>query len=118
MLKADADALSLRTAKIGSILASSVQKKSLAMDRKKFIITSSLAVFGLSTFGKVIRKDDQTFEGDCVTTNDILGPFYRPDSPRRSDLTYAGLEGIPINIMGQVFSSDCITPISEAMIEI
>ena len=88
------------------------------MDRKKFIITSSLAVFGLSTFGKVIRKDDQTFEGDCVTTNDILGPFYRPDSPRRSDLTYAGLEGIPINIMGQVFSSDCITPISEAMIEI
>jgi catechol 1,2-dioxygenase len=50
------------------------------MDRKKFIISASWTAFGLSTFGSIVKKPNGTFEGDCETTNDILGPFYRPEA--------------------------------------
>jgi len=88
------------------------------MDRKKFLLTSSLAVLGLSTYGSVVKFPNGKFNGDCETTNDILGPFYRPDAPLRSDLTYEGIEGSLIELNGIVYGSDCITPLKEAMIEI
>ena len=87
------------------------------MDRKEFLITASLAAFSLSTCGKVEKIEDQ-FKGDCDTANDILGPFYRPDAPTRSDLTFVGLSGSIIQLKGQVFKSDCITPIKNALVEI
>jgi protocatechuate 3,4-dioxygenase beta subunit len=88
------------------------------MDRKKFIIASSLTAFGLTTFGAVAKTSNGDFTGDCETTNDILGPFYRPGSPVRTDLTYAGLDGTRIILKGKVFKSDCVTPQIGAMIEI
>ena len=63
------------------------------MNRKKFIISSSLTAVSLTTFGSIIKDFNGAFTGDCDTTNDILGPFYRPDAPIRSDLTYEGLVG-------------------------
>jgi len=88
------------------------------MDRKQFIISSSITALGLSTFGSVIKKVDGTYNGDCETTNDILGPFYRPAAPMRSDLTYDGLKGTLITLSGTVFKSDCMTPLKGALIEI
>lgn len=88
------------------------------MDRKKFIINSSLTAFALTTFGTVIKAANGEFRGDCDTTNDILGPFYRPDSPVRSDMTYEGLKGNRIVLKGRVFRSDCETVIQDAMVEI
>jgi catechol 1,2-dioxygenase len=88
------------------------------MDRKKFIINSSLTAFALTTFGSVSRGTNGEFKGDCDTTNDILGPFYRPDAPLRSDLTYEGLPGTRIVLKGKVFKSDCITTLKDAMVEI
>lgn len=88
------------------------------MDRKKFLITSTLTAFGLSTFGSIIKLPDGSYNGDCDTTNDILGPFYRSDAPFRSNLTYDGLKGTRIELKGNVYRSDCITPIKDAMVEI
>ncbi len=88
------------------------------MDRRKFIAASGLSAISLSTFGKIIKTDDGSFVGDCETSNDILGPFYRADVPLRSDLTYEGLEGTVIDLKGIVYDDDCTTPLSEAMIEI
>lgn len=88
------------------------------MDRKKFIITSSLTAFGLSTFGSIIKMENGKFNGDCETTNDILGPFYRPDAPIRNDLTNEGLVGTRIKLKGKVYKSDCVTPLENAMVEI
>ncbi|MFK7776474.1 MAG: twin-arginine translocation pathway signal protein [Saprospiraceae bacterium] len=87
------------------------------MNRKKFLINSSLAVFSVSIFGKVQSKDND-FEGDCETTNDILGPFYRPEVPVRSDLTSKDLQGTIVELKGQVFGSDCKTPLNNAKVEI
>ena len=88
------------------------------MDRKKFIISSSLTAFALTAFGSVVKGANGEFKGDCDTTNDILGPFYRPNAPIRSDLTYEGLKGNRIILKGKVFKSDCITEIKDALVEI
>ena len=88
------------------------------MDRKKFILSSSLAAFAMTTFGSIIKEANGNFIGDCDTTNDILGPFYRPDAPFRSDLTYDGLAGNRILLKGKVFKQDCVTPLKAALVEI
>ncbi|WP_107037185.1 dioxygenase family protein [Brumimicrobium mesophilum] len=88
------------------------------MDRKKFIFTSAFTVLGLSTFGSIIKLPNGKFGGDCETTNDILGPFYRPDAPLRSNLTTPGLKGTRIKLKGKVYSSDCTTTLKGAMVEI
>jgi len=88
------------------------------MDRKQFIITSSLAAFSLSAFGRVSLDEDNKFTGDCETTNDILGPFYRPKAPLRQSLVYKGLKGNIINIVGQVYSDDCKTKLEDVLVEI
>jgi len=88
------------------------------MDRKKFLLTTTLTAIGLSTFGTVVRDTKGSIVGDCETTNDILGPFYRANAPMRSDLTYDGLAGTKITLKGKVFKSDCVTPIANAMVEI
>ena len=87
------------------------------MDRKKFLTTTSLAAFSVSIFGNVKGKQNQFF-GDCDTTNDILGPFYRPDAPTRNDLTHEGLSGVLVELKGTVYKSDCITPLQNALVEI
>lgn len=88
------------------------------MDRKKFIIGSSLSAFALTTFGTIIKGANGEFKGDCDTTNDILGPYYRPNAPMRSDLTYNGLKGTRIVLKGKVFKSDCETLVQDALVEI
>ncbi len=88
------------------------------MDRKKFIISSSLTAIGLTTFGSITKGSNGAYEGDCDTTNDILGPFYRPNAPVRSDLTYEGLAGTRIILKGKVFKSDCVTALTNALVEI
>lgn len=88
------------------------------MNRKNFIKTSALGIFGLAACGSIVKTEDGRFKGDCKTTNDILGPFYRKNAPKRTDLTFAGLEGARINLKGKVFQSDCVTPISDALVEI
>ncbi len=57
------------------------------MDRKKFIISSAMSAFAMTVFGSIIKDVNGEFKGDCDTTNDILGPFYRPKAPVREDLT-------------------------------
>ncbi len=87
------------------------------MNRKEFLMAGSLTVFSVSVFGKV-QATGNDFTGDCETTNDILGPFYRVDAPVRNDLTVKGLKGTVVELKGRVFRQDCVTPIENAMVEI
>ncbi len=88
------------------------------MNRKDFLLNSAMVAFSISAFGNVVKTDEHGFKGDCSTTNDILGPFYRPDAPTRSDLTFEGLKGNRIMVKGKVFGSDCVTPLENALVEI
>ncbi|MFK8044379.1 MAG: hypothetical protein AB8B72_02710 [Crocinitomicaceae bacterium] len=88
------------------------------MNRKEFLVTSTLTAVGLTTIGCAIKTSEGSFEGDCETTNDILGPFYRPKAPERNNLLFDGLKGTKIQLKGAVYQSDCKTLIKNALVEI
>jgi len=52
------------------------------MQRRTFLSQTILSAVAISTSG-FIRFDGQRYVGECETTSDVLGPFYRPDSPVR-----------------------------------
>lgn len=87
------------------------------MKRRKFISTTALSVTAMSAFG-FIRFDGEKYMGDCATTSDILGPFYRPGSPVRSSLHIAGEKGKKIELSGRILHQDCETPYSNAKVEL
>ena len=87
------------------------------MDRQQFLIKTSLTAFSVSVFGQTKRLND-IFVGDCDTTNDILGPFYRPNAPTRQNLITKDSSGTIIELKGKVYKSDCITPLKNALVEI
>jgi protocatechuate 3,4-dioxygenase beta subunit len=87
------------------------------MKRRSFIKTSSLMAMSVSAFGS-IQWDGSKFIGNSVTTTDILGPFYRPGAPMRSNIVPAGSAGIPMNLVGTIYKEDGLTPVDNALIEI
>lgn len=95
------------------------------MNRKEFLRSASLAAFAVTTMGCAIKRTTQasslpesTHIGDCATTNDILGPFYRPDSPDKPDMLFKGLKGSRVLIKGCVYTDDCTTPLKDVKVEI
>ncbi|MDX1590774.1 MAG: hypothetical protein R3283_02355 [Balneolaceae bacterium] len=87
------------------------------MKRREFIKNSTICAFAVSSLG-FIRFDGKQYIGDCATTSDILGPFYRPDSPVRNNLVIAGEGGKVVELSGTVRHQDCITPYSNAKVEL
>ena len=86
------------------------------MKRRTFVKNSTLTAFGIATFG-AINWNGKSFEGDSETTSDILGPFYRPGSPMRSNLIPAGSPGDVMHLSGTIFKKDGKTPLSNVLIE-
>lgn len=87
------------------------------MKRSEFIKKSAICAFAVSTLGYV-RFDGHAYIGDCATTSDILGPFYRPDSPVRNNLVIPGEGGKIVELSGTVKHQDCITPYKNAKVEL
>ncbi|MEO6681891.1 MAG: hypothetical protein ABIN48_03610 [Ginsengibacter sp.] len=87
------------------------------MKRREFIATTAITAIAVSASG-FIRFNGKFFEGDCETTTDILGPFYRPDSPVRNNLRVPGDPGALVELSGTVKHNDCITPYNNAKIEL
>lgn len=87
------------------------------MKRRTFIKNSSLLAISVSAFGG-IQWNGKNYVGDTPTTTDILGPFYRPGAPYRSNITPPGSKGIPLNLSGTIFQNDGKTPLNNAVIEI
>jgi protocatechuate 3,4-dioxygenase beta subunit len=65
-----------------------------------------------------IKFDGKQFIGDCETTSDILGPYYRPDSPVRNNLVIKGEKGTLIELSGLIKHDDCKTPYKNAKVEL
>jgi protocatechuate 3,4-dioxygenase beta subunit len=75
------------------------------MKRRKFIEDSTLIALSIGVFGK-IKWDGQSYVGGDPTTTDILGPFYRPGAPFKTDLVQAGTKGEIMHFNGTVFGKD------------
>ena len=87
------------------------------MKRRTFFFFFILTAVAVSATG-FIRFDGQRYVGDCETTSDVLGPFYRPDSPVRESLRIKGEKGDPIELIGKILHDDCMTPYKKAKIEL
>lgn len=87
------------------------------MQRRTFIKNSTLTVISVSVFG-ALNWNGKNFAGDTSTTTDILGPFYRPGSPIRTNLRLPNSNGTPIVLKGVIFKEDGKTPINNALVEI
>ena len=87
------------------------------MQRRTFIKNSTLTVISVSAFG-ALNWNGKNFEGDTPTTTDILGPFYRPDSPLRTNLRLPNSNGTQIVLKGYIFKENGETPINNALVEI
>ncbi len=70
------------------------------MQRRTFIKNTALCGVAVSATG-FIRFNGQNFEGDCETTTDILGPFYRPNAPVRSNMRIKNAKGQLVVLSGQ-----------------
>lgn len=56
--------------------------------------------------------------GDCVTTDDIEGPFYIEGTPFINTIAPSGI-GLPVfYVTGTVYAKDCTTPLSNALIDV
>ena len=86
------------------------------MKRRTFIKDSTLTAFSIAAIGS-IHWNGKSFIGDNTTTTDILGPFYRPGAPMRSNLIPAGSKGEVLQLSGTVFQKDAKTPIENVLIE-
>jgi catechol 1,2-dioxygenase len=93
------------------------QPKPIIMQRRTFIKNSSLTVLSISAFGS-LNWNGKSFEGDTPTTTDILGPFYRPGAPLKSNLVLPYAKGTPIVLKGSIFKENGKTPINNALVEI
>lgn len=71
----------------------------------------------VGVFGK-IKWDGNSFVGEDPTTTDILGPFYRPGAPFRTDLIQVGTKGQTLHFSGTIFAKDAKTPLKDSLVEI
>lgn len=86
------------------------------MKRRSFIKNSTLTAFSIAAYGS-IHWNGKSFEGDSITTTDILGPYYRPGAPMRSNLVPAGSNAAIMHLSGTIFATDGKTPLSNVLIE-
>lgn len=87
------------------------------MQRRRFIKDTAFTAMAVSAAG-FIRFNGTNYEGDCETTTDILGPFYRPNAPVRSNMRITGEKGQNIVLSGTVKHKDCKTPLKGACVEL
>ena len=87
------------------------------MKRRAFIQKSSMMAVAVSTFGG-IQWNGKNFVGNSPTTTDILGPFYRPGAPMRSNIIPTNSSGIPMNLQGTIFDENGENPLKNALVEI
>ena len=87
------------------------------MQRRTFIKNSTLTVVSVSAFG-ALNWNGKSFEGDTATTTDILGPFYRPGAPIRTNLRHSNSSGEPIILKGKIYKEDGKTSVPNALVEI
>ena len=87
------------------------------MKRRKFIQDSAMLALTVGVFGK-IKWDGEKYVGTDPTTTDILGPFYRPGAPFKTDLIQPGTKGETLHFSGTVIGKDGKSPVNGALVEI
>jgi protocatechuate 3,4-dioxygenase beta subunit len=64
----------------------------------------------------VLRPTPACDDGDDPTVSQTEGPYYTPNTPRRSNLVTAGVRGIPLFVTGDVVDTRC-RPVRGALLD-
>ncbi len=101
------------------------------MDRRSFIKDGTIYALAVSVFGLANACSTQSIKAQTenipdsndpnpclITSNDILGPFYRKKAPNRKNLRKEEEQGTPIRVAGHLYQSNCEVRIPNAKIEI
>ena len=75
------------------------------MKRRTFLYESSLIAFSIGVAGK-IKWNGHAYVGENATTTDILGPYYRPGAPFKTDIVRPGTKGEVLHFGGTIFEKD------------
>jgi hypothetical protein len=75
------------------------------MQRRAFIKKTGLFAIGISVFGNIHGNSDR-FLSSTATTTDILGPYYRPGAPVKTNTNPAGYTGKLFHLHGTIFKED------------
>lgn len=95
------------------------QRSSRVLDRRRFIKAGSLLGLGSLLLPRTVFARPAGEGGGCdPTTDDIMGPFYLAGSPVTTLVASLTEPGTRLFISGTVLSSDCVTPVPGAMIEV
>tara|TARA_B100001059_G_scaffold157772_1_gene157411 strand:- start:11736 stop:12611 length:876 start_codon:yes stop_codon:yes gene_type:complete len=57
-------------------------------------------------------------EVECISTSDILGPYFIEGAPNISNIAPAVADVPRLYITGTVYAKDCVTPLSNALIDV
>jgi protocatechuate 3,4-dioxygenase beta subunit len=92
----------------------------LPLSRRRVIATAACA--GLLLPGRVALAQDLTptpdcHDGDAPTPPEIEGPYFKTNSPLRSDLREPGMAGRPVDLSGVVLTRAC-RPVADALVEL
>lgn len=83
---------------------------------------SFLAIIGLATLGTFFKNVpnalSKAIQSCLPTTRDVMGPFYKPMSPSRMVIASMEEAGQRLLISGTVYGADCLTPLSNALVEV
>lgn len=91
--------------------------------RRNFLKASAWIAVGVSIPAVYACKDnndndrDPTIDQSCQTTKDILGPYYKANSPLRENIIPENDLTEPLRVIGKVFG-DCSTVLPDATVEI
>lgn len=95
------------------------QRPTADISRRTFLKQGAWTIAAVSlSIGTLGSAADGETAGDCVTTGDILGPFYRRNAPFRNDLTGDGVKGRKLVVKGRVIGSDCKTVVKDALVDV
>lgn len=89
------------------------------LHRRAFLKQSTLYAFSVTGLGCTFCRGSapEATQTNCRTTDDILGPYYRPNAPFRTDLAGSGESAPLLLVKGIVYGADCATPLPDALVE-
>jgi protocatechuate 3,4-dioxygenase beta subunit len=106
-----------------TITPSNMEKDEQRLTRRKFLMNTTLVAVSISVpdFMSCKGKETNILPGnskDCITTADILGPFYKAGAPIREDIIPMNNTGAPLIIEGKVFTGCTTSVVRDAVVEI
>ncbi len=89
-------------------------------DRRRFLIAGTFAAaLGQSgdALAQTLPPTPECRDNTAATPPQTEGPFYKPRTPERADLTEPGLRGRPIELGGFVLTRSC-KPVERAIVDL